>query len=94
MCDTRTRACALDTQAGSPHDGHAPPSMLLGYLNITMIFFFGAFALAGRVTGLATKDGFVWARLAWPPDGTDWALIAVHCAFVLSAQLALAAGYR
>ena len=46
--------------------------MLLGFLNITMILFFGAFALAGHVTGLAAKDGFAWARFVWPPNGTDW----------------------
>ena len=29
-----------------------------------------------------------------PADAVGWALVFVHCAFVLSAQLAFAAGYR
>ena len=32
-------------------------------------------------------------RFQLPADGTDWAILALHCALTLGAQLSLAAGY-
>lgn len=85
----------LLSEAGGPHDGCAPPATQLSYLMATMLVWFGAIGLACRATGLADADPlWAWARLAWPADAHGWTLVALHCAFVLAAQLAFSAGYR
>ena len=80
----------LLSQAG---EVHVPPALLLSCLMCAMFVFFSAVALIGRVTGLARLDGWEWAQVV-PLDGlVDWALMGLHCAFTLSAQLATASGY-
>ena len=81
-------------QAGGPHDGHAPPAMLLSFLTATMFACNGGAHLASRLAGLTEAPGWQWGAFVWPADAADWALIGANCACTLAAHLATAAGYR
>ena len=81
------------SRAGGPHAAHLPPAMLLSHKLVVMLSFFGAVGLVGRAARLDELGGFEWLRLRPPAGAADWALLGLHCAFTLGAQLALAAGY-
>lgn len=69
------------------------PAHLLSHKLVVMFSWFAAVGLVGRLTGLAEQPSFHWMRFQLPADGTDWAILALHCALTLGAQLSLAAGY-
>lgn len=81
------------TKAGSSHAAYLSPAMLLSHKLLVMFVFFACVGLVGHLTHLDQHPNFQWMQLHMPKSTTEWALVGLHCAFTLFAQLALAAGY-
>ena len=81
------------SREGGVHRPHLPPTLLLSHQQVVYTVFFALMAAGGAALGLSARDGWEWLCFIAPHDATDWLLIGGHCVGVLTAQLALAAGY-
>ena len=92
------------SESGGPHDGKAPPAMLLSYLMVVMFFINGGVALvfgyfmedvqsSYSSSSSSSSSPWAWTAFVWPKDFMDYALIATNCACTLAGHLATASGY-
>jgi len=89
------------SEAGGPHDGRAPPAMLLSYLMVVMFLINGTVALVFRYVikvdeipqSPSSSSPWSWTVFMWPHDSMDYLLIGTNCVCTLGGHLATASGY-
>lgn len=95
------------SETGGPHDGRAPPAMLLSYLMVVMFLINGSVAVVFRYVLIdvvpqsaalsssspSSPSPWAWTVFLWPRDATDYLLIVTNCVCTLGGHLATASGY-
>eukprot|EP00548_Thalassiothrix_antarctica_P001464 CAMPEP_0194152008 /NCGR_PEP_ID=MMETSP0152-20130528/50546_1 /TAXON_ID=1049557 /ORGANISM="Thalassiothrix antarctica, Strain L6-D1" /LENGTH=88 /DNA_ID=CAMNT_0038856205 /DNA_START=15 /DNA_END=278 /DNA_ORIENTATION=+ len=66
------------SESGGPHDGRAPPAMLLSYLMVVMFFLNGIVAIVFRLCfmNIQVLPSWSWTAFVYPKDYMDYVLIA------------------